>query len=121
VTVHHDDCLAFAELRRRYDQRHEPGPKPSRLLYRVIDGLISSFFPILSSFDDRIDDLENEIFLSASDDHLQEIFRMKRLLVGMRRRSPRNATPSRVSAVGWPSYPASVARTSTTSAMSTTT
>jgi magnesium transporter len=85
VTVHRDDCPAFAELRRRYDQRHEPGAKPSRLLYRVMDGLISSFFPILSSFDDRIDELENEIFLSASDDHLQEIFRMKRLLVGMRK------------------------------------
>jgi magnesium transporter len=85
VTVHREDCPAFAELRRRYDQRDEPPAKPSRLLYRVMDALISSFFPILSAFDDRIDELENEIFLSASDDHLQEIFRMKRLLVGMRK------------------------------------
>jgi magnesium transporter len=85
VTVHREDCPAFAQLRRRYDQRDEPAAKPSRVLYRVMDGLISSFFPILSAFDDRIDDLENEIFVSASDDHLQEIFRMKRLLVGMRK------------------------------------
>src|SRR5204862_1089405 len=31
------------------------------------------------------DELENQIFLRASDDQLQEIFQMKRLLVGMRK------------------------------------
>jgi magnesium transporter len=85
VTVHRDDCPAFAELRRRYEQRHEAGVQPSRLLYRVLDGLTSSFFPMLASFDDRIDELEDEIFTGASEDQLQEIFRMKRLLVGMRK------------------------------------
>src|SRR6266480_1700639 len=85
VTVHRDDCPAFAELRGRYDQLHEPTLRPSLLLYRVVDGLIYSFFPILGAFDDRIDELENQIFLRASDDQLQEIFQMKRLLVGMRK------------------------------------
>jgi len=85
VTVHRDDCPAFAELRGRYAQLHEPTPRPSLLLYRVVDGLINSFFPILSAFDDRIDELENQIFLRTSDDQLQEIFQMKRLLVGMRK------------------------------------
>jgi magnesium transporter len=85
VTVHRDDCPAFAELRGRYDQLHEPTLRPSLLLYRVVDGLINSFFPILGAFDDRIDELENQIFLRASDDQLQEIFQMKRLLVGMRK------------------------------------
>jgi len=85
VTVHRDDCPAFAELRRRYDQAHEPRPRPSLLLYRVLDGLISSFFPVLSSFDDQIDELEDQIFIRTSDDQLQEIFQMKRVLVGMRK------------------------------------
>jgi magnesium transporter len=85
VTVHRDDCSAFAELRRRYHTRDEPMQEPSLLLYRVIDGLITSFFPILGAFDDRIDDLETQIFQAASDDQLQEIFQMKRLLVGMRK------------------------------------
>jgi magnesium transporter len=85
VTVHRDDCPAFAELRSRYDQRHEPTRRPSLLLYRVVDGLIDTFFPILSAFDDRIDELENQIFSRTSDDQLQEIFQMKRLLVGMRK------------------------------------
>jgi len=85
VTVHRDDCPPFAELRRRYDQRRDPTVRPSRLLYRVMDGLISSFFPILSAFDDRIDELEDQVFMKASGDQLQDIFQMKRLLVGLRK------------------------------------
>jgi magnesium transporter len=85
VTVHRDDCPAFAEIRRRFQKRKEPIHRPSLLLYRIVDGLVDSFFPILAAFDDRIDELENEIFLRADDRQLQEIFRMKRMLVGMRK------------------------------------
>ncbi|MEA2475980.1 MAG: magnesium transporter [Actinomycetota bacterium] len=85
VTVHRDDCPAFAEVRRRYAQRAAPGDKPSRLLYQVVDGLIDSFFPILAVLDDRIDQLEDDIFQQATDQQLQEIFGMKRVLVGMRK------------------------------------
>ena len=85
VTVHHDDCPAFAEIRRRYQDRDMAIDRPSLLLYRVVDGLVDSFFPILGAFDNRIDELEDQIFLRASDQQLQEIFRMKRLLVGMRK------------------------------------
>ena len=85
VTVHQDDCPAFAEIRRRYQKRDEAIDRPSLLLYRIVDGLVDSFFPILADFDDRIDELEDEIFRDASDRQLQEIFAMKRLLVGMRK------------------------------------
>src|SRR5262249_58037913 len=56
-----------------------------RLLYRLVDGLVDSFFPILAEFDDRIDTLETAIFTRADERQLQEIFGMKRLLVGMRK------------------------------------
>jgi magnesium transporter len=85
VTVHRDDAPAFAEIRDRYAKRQEPIRRPSLLLYRIVDGLVDSFFPILGEFDDRIDDLENAIFANADDRQLQEIFQMKRLLVGMRK------------------------------------
>src|SRR5207344_2206884 len=85
VTVHRDDCPAFAEIRRRYQKRDEAIDRPSLLLYRIVDGLVDSFFPILADFDDRIDELEDQIFRKASDKELQEIFAMKRLLVGMRK------------------------------------
>jgi magnesium transporter len=85
VTVHRDDFPAFAEIRRRYQRRETALDQPSLLLYRIVDGLVDSFFPVLAEFDDRIDELENAIFLHADDRQLQEIFRMKRLLVGMRK------------------------------------
>ncbi len=85
ITVHRDDCPAFAEIRRRYADRDMSIERPALLLYRVVDGLVDSFFPILSAFDDRIDELEDQIFVRADDRQLQEIFRMKRLLVGMRK------------------------------------
>jgi len=85
VTVHRDDCPAFTELRKRYEKREGPIEKPSLLLYHVIEGLVDSFFPMLADFDDRIDELEDSIFIRADDSQLQEIFNMKRLLVGLRK------------------------------------
>jgi Mg2+ and Co2+ transporter CorA len=71
---------------RRYRRAQEPvGAEVELLLYRVVDGLVDSFFPILAAVDNRIDDLEDQIFLRADDRQLQEILRMKRLLVGMRK------------------------------------
>jgi magnesium transporter len=85
VTVHRQACPVLAEIRRRYEKREGGIEQPSLLLYRVVDGLVDSFFPSLAAFDDRIDDLEDAIFLSASDEQLQEIFQMKRRLVEMRK------------------------------------
>ena len=85
VTVHRDDCPAFAAIRRRYRKRERAMEQPSLLLYQVVDGLVDSFFPSLAALDDRIDELEDAIFLEADDEQLQEIFQMKRQLVGMRK------------------------------------
>jgi magnesium transporter len=85
VTVHRDEAPSFTEVRERYVKRTQAIDDPAQLLYRIIDALVDSFFPILADFDDRIDELENETFLHAGDEQLQEIFRMKRLLVGMRK------------------------------------
>ncbi len=85
ITVHRDEAPAFTEVRHRYHKRGAPIDDPALLLYRIIDALVDSFFPILADFDDRIDELEDQTFLHASDEQLQEIFAMKRLLVGMRK------------------------------------
>jgi magnesium transporter len=101
VTVHRDDCPAFADFRKRYAKRKGEPERPSLLLYRLIDALVDSFFPILADFDDRIDELENSIFRRADDRELQEIFAMKRLLVGMRKAiSPQRDTFARLSGAG---------------------
>ena len=85
ITLHRDATPAFTALRARYAKQEAPLGDPPRLLYRIVDSLVDSFFPVLADFDDRIDELENAIFLKADDAQLQEIFSMKRLLVGMRK------------------------------------
>jgi magnesium transporter len=85
VTVHRDEAPAFTEIRDRFAKRATPIEHPPRLLYRLVVALVDSFFPILADFDDRIDELEDQTFLNATDAQLQEIFAMKRLLVGLRK------------------------------------
>jgi magnesium transporter len=85
VTIHRDEAPSIEALRQRYARWGAPIDGPVRLLHAVVDGLVDSFFPTLSELDDRIDELEDAIFLRASDAQLQEIFAMKRLLVGMRK------------------------------------
>jgi magnesium transporter len=85
LTVHRDEAPAFTQLLKRYQKRGEPIDDPLLLLYRIVDALVDSFFPMLSDFDDRIDELEDQTFLNPSDEQSQEIFAMKRLLVGLRK------------------------------------
>ena len=85
VTVHRDDAPAFAELRRRYEVREDAVIDPVFLLYQILNALTDSFFPLLTDLDDRIDELENKTFLEAKEEQLQEIFRLKRELVTMRK------------------------------------
>jgi Mg2+ and Co2+ transporter CorA len=56
------DCPAFAAIRRRYGKRERAMEQPSLLLYRVVDGLVDSFFPSLAALDDGIDELGDAIF-----------------------------------------------------------
>ena len=85
ITLHRDEAPSLTALRERYVKRDEPVDDPARLLHGVVDGLVDSFFPRLAAIDDRIDVLEDGIFMDADDAQLQEIFAMKRLLVGMRK------------------------------------
>ena len=85
VTVHRDEAPAFTEARERFVKRSEPIKHPPFLLYHVVQALVDSFFPILTDFDERIDELEDRTFINANDELLQEIFQMKRVLVGLRK------------------------------------
>jgi magnesium transporter len=84
VTVRHGDCAAFTEVRNRLAHRAKP---ISRLLlmHHILDELTDGFFPVLSSFDDRIDQLQDEIFARPTDQQLSELFNRKRWLIGVRK------------------------------------
>lgn len=85
VTVHRDSCPTFDDLRRRAARDMALPAQGAMLLYLVLDALADSFFPGLSELDDRIDELEDEVFKKPDDAQLQELFRLKRRLVGWRK------------------------------------
>ena len=84
VTVHVDDCAELERLQRRL--REASGPvEPPMVLHQVVDSLVDSFFPVLRTLDDRIDDLEDAIFVHPSSEQPKEIFAIKRQLVMLRK------------------------------------
>jgi magnesium transporter len=85
VTVRRDTCPAFIKLQHRYMERGDALHDETMLLYHVVDGLVDSFFPALEALDDRIDELEDEIFEGAREEQLKEVFQLKRRLVGLRK------------------------------------
>jgi magnesium transporter len=55
------------------------------VLYRVIDALTDSFFPLLAQMDDEIDELEKAMLENPTEAHLQRVFALKRELVTLRK------------------------------------
>lgn len=89
VTVHPHQCGALDEARERMSAQK---PRSEQfVVYRVLDGLTDSFFPVLESLDDRMERLDAEIFEEATPAHLEEITELRRQLVALKR----VATPQR--------------------------
>ena len=110
LTIRRDPCTVLDELRATLSggdgelARHPDARRlPIRLilLHHVLEALIDSFFPALSDFDDRIDNLQQQIFARPSDEQLSQLFEMQKWLVGLRKLvSPqRDAMASVVSGV----------------------
>jgi len=85
VTVRQDPAPACDKVRERYSKRPAPLERPIAVLYRLLDELTDSFFPALEDFDERIDDIQDEMLGGPNDAQLHEIFSMRRRLVYLRR------------------------------------
>jgi magnesium transporter len=83
ITVHQEPVRALEEQRGRLDGQLLHSEQ--FLLYRVIDALTDSFFPVLSRIDDEIDSLEDAVIANPSDEQLQRMFALKRQLVMLRK------------------------------------
>lgn len=58
---------------------------PDYLLYALVDALIDEFFPILENYGERIEDLEDEVIEQPTPETLNEVHRIKRELLLVRR------------------------------------
>ena len=55
------------------------------LLYDILDALVDGYFPVLDQVDEQIDDIENSIFRQNAVGSAEQIFKLKRSLLVMRR------------------------------------
>jgi magnesium transporter len=87
VTVHRGDSPALAQVRERIERHHAKDAASPQvvMVYFIVSALVDSFFPVLSKFDDRIDDLEDDILKAPTEAQLGELFDMKRRLMDMRK------------------------------------
>lgn len=55
------------------------------LLYRIVDNIVDDSFPIIERLDERIDDLEDNIFLNKGQVITEEILALKRTIILLRK------------------------------------
>lgn len=82
---HEGDC--FGELRRRI---REGGGRirsegAAYLCYALFDALADSYFPVVEEFGERLEALEEAIFVEPEEAQLQRIHRLRRELIALRR------------------------------------
>ncbi len=85
VTVRQDEAPALEELRTRCEAGQLALDDPIRVLYRVVDALVDSFFPLLAEVDERLDELQDQMLAAPSNDQLNALFVLRRRLVTVRR------------------------------------
>jgi magnesium transporter len=84
VTIHIDESPTLEAVHAAYEQR-EFRHDAVTLTHQLADGLVDSFFPALSTFDERLDAIEDDIVTAPKREHLQELFDDRRRLTGLRR------------------------------------
>ena len=83
ITIHRDPLPPLDEQRRQLTGRVLHSEQ--FLLYRVLDALTDSFFPVLADIDEEIDDLEAAVLASPTNQQLERLFALKRELIAMRK------------------------------------
>ena len=58
---------------------------PARVAHQVLDTAIDAYFPILDQLDEFVDEMEQRVFGQFDERLLQEIFKVKRLVISLRR------------------------------------
>jgi magnesium transporter len=60
-------------------------PCEDKPLYRLLDALVDTMFPYLAAMDERIDELQDQIFVNPKEAQLADLFALKREIVTMRK------------------------------------
>jgi magnesium transporter len=83
VTVRPGTCMHLDDTKKRLLEHR--GDVEEYVIYRVLDSLTDSFFPLVQRIDDRIEEMEDEALTQPGADRLAEVFELKRELGDIRR------------------------------------
>jgi magnesium transporter len=86
VTVHSRPIRALELAERLWRSWTDLAERGTGLLaYLLIDSIVDDYLPLLDNFSDRMDDLEDQIFADFQAGAIEEIFRLKKHLLYLRR------------------------------------
>jgi magnesium transporter len=86
VTVHSRPIRAITRAGRLWKEWSDRAEHGSGLLaYLLIDAIVDDYMPLLDIISDRMDELEDQIFGEFQQEAIQEIFRIKKQLLYLRR------------------------------------
>jgi magnesium transporter len=86
VTVHDGDSRAINELREHVTRNAKIlSEGPVALLHRIVDAMVDSYRPEFDKLEDRLDELEHEIFDDPRTELVRQILDEKRRVAGLRR------------------------------------
>lgn len=87
ITVHRAPVAAITSVQERW-RRHpdicEPNPL-GFLLYHLADELVDGYFPVVGTFDDQIDEIEEQLFQNFDRSLLRRIIALRRDLLQFRK------------------------------------
>jgi magnesium transporter len=86
VTVHSQPIRAVEIAERLWREWTDLAERGTGLLaYLLIDTIVDNYMPLLDALSDRMDELEDQIFVDFKAEALEEIFRIKKELLFLRR------------------------------------
>jgi magnesium transporter len=87
MTVHDSDLPALSATRERWQANvaNDGQRSVGFLVYVILDAIVDDYFPVIDAVAERIDALEDEIFSGNEAATQEEIFRLKRNLLDVRR------------------------------------
>lgn len=86
VSVHEGEVKAIDETIKRWQKDEEEfGNDAGALLYALLDTITDDYFPVIDHLAERVETIEEQIFEKFQEGALQDVFALKRDLLGIRR------------------------------------
>ena len=86
VTVHAGVVQDIADTMARWRAPRSPlGSRVSALVHALLDAMVDDYFPLMDQVADRIEELEDTIFVNFDERSIEVMFRLKKDLLAMRR------------------------------------